>query len=63
MSSRLPREEALEKEDRIDEMKKQTKQNKTKNKQTKNKQTNSPPVPHPLQAQQTPASPYSKVAK
>ena len=46
MSSRLPRDEALEKEDRIDEMK-------------KNK--NSPPVPHLLQAQQAPALPYAKV--
>ena len=46
MSSRLPRDEALEKEDRIDEMK-----------QIKN----SPTVPHLLQAQQAPALPYAKV--
>ena len=50
MSSRLPRDEALEKEDRIDEMKKQQQQ-----------QKNSPPVPHLLQAQQAPALPYAKV--
>ena len=47
MSSRLLRNEALEKEDRIDEMK-------------KNK-NNSPPVPHLLQAQQAPALPCAKV--
>ena len=47
MSSRLPRDEALEKEDSIDEMKK--------------KKKNSPPVPHLLQAQQAPALPYAKV--
>ena len=46
MSSRLPRGEALEKEDRVDEMK---------------KIKNSPPVPHLLQAQQAPALPYAKV--
>ena len=46
MSSRLPRDEVLEKEDRIDEMK---------------KVKNSPPVPHLLQAQQAPALPYAKV--
>ena len=46
MSSRLPRDEALEKENRIDEMK---------------KIKNSPPVPHLLQAQQAPALPYAKV--
>ena len=45
MFSRLQRDEALEKEDRIDEMKKH----------------NSPPVPHLLQAQQAPALPYAKV--
>ena len=49
MSSRLPTNEALEKEDRIDEM---------KNKQQKN---NSTPVPHLLKAQQAPALPYAKV--
>ena len=46
MSSRLPRDEALEKEDRIDEMK---------------KIKNRPPVPHLLQAQQAPALPYAEV--
>ena len=46
MSSRLPRDESLEKEDRIDEIK---------------KKKNSPPVPHLLQAQQAPALPYAKV--
>ena len=46
MSSRLPRDEALEKEDRIDEMK---------------KIKNSPPLPHLLQAQQAPALQYAKV--
>ena len=46
MSSRLQRDEALEKEDRIDEMK---------------KIKNSPPVPHLLQAQQAPAVLYAKV--
>ena len=50
MSSRLPRDEALEKEDRIDEMKKK-----------KEKKKNSPPVPHLLQAQQIPVLPYAKV--
>ena len=45
MSSRLQKDEALEKGDRTDEMKK-----------TKN----SPPVPHLLQAQQAPALPYAK---
>ena len=48
MSSHLPTDEALEKEDRIDEIKKQYK-------------INSPPVPHLLQAQQAPALPYAKV--
>ena len=52
MSSRLPTDEALEKEDRIDEMKKKEKK--------KNKKTN-PPVPHLLQAQQAPALPCAKV--
>ena len=47
MSSRLQRDEALEKEDRIDEMKKHLKKNR-------------PPVPHLLQAQQAPALPYAK---
>ena len=47
MSSRLRRDEALEKEDRTDEMKK-IKQN-------------SQPVPHLLQAQQAPVLPYAKV--
>ena len=46
MSSRLQRDEALEKEDRIDEMK---------------KIKNSPPIPHLLQAQQAPVLPYAKV--
>ena len=46
MSSHLPTNEALEKEDRIDEMK---------------KIKNSPPVPHLLQAHQAPALPYTKV--
>ena len=45
MSSRLQRDEVLEK-DRIDEMK---------------KMKNSPPVPHLLQAQQVHALPYAKV--
>ena len=53
MFSRLPRDKALEKEDRIDEMKQKTKQ--------KNTQKNSPPVPHLLQEQQAPALPYIKV--
>ena len=47
MSSRLPTDEALGKEDRIDEMKKNIK--------------NSPSVPDLLQAQQAPALPYAKV--
>ena len=46
MPSRLERNEALEKEDRIDEMK---------------KIKNSPSVPHLLQAQQDLALPYAKV--
>ena len=45
ISSRLPKDEALEKEDRIDEMKKRKKK--------------SPPVPHMLQIQQPPALPYA----
>ena len=45
MSSCLPRDKALEKEDRIDEMKKK----------------NSLPIPHLLQTQQAPALPYAKV--
>ena len=49
MSSRLPRDEALEKEDRIDKMNK-----------IKKKKPNSPPVTHLLQAQQAPALPYAK---
>ena len=49
MFSRLPTDEALEKEDRIDEMKKNMK--------------NSPPVPYLLQAQQDPALPYAKVVE
>ena len=48
MSSRLPTDEALEKEDRIDEIKK------------KKKETSSP-IPHLLLAQQAPALPYAKV--
>ena len=54
MSSRLKRDETLEKEDRIDEMKK-------KKHTQKKKKNNSPPVPHLLQAQQVPALPYAKV--
>ena len=46
MSSRLPRDEALEKKDKIDEME---------------KMKNSPPIPQLLQAQQAPALPYAKV--
>ena len=46
MSSRLPRYEALEKEDRIDELKKEKKQ---------------PTSPALLQTQQAPALPYAKV--
>ena len=49
MSSCLPTDEALEKEARIDEIKK---------KQTKK---HSPPIPHLLQVQQAPALPYAKV--
>ena len=51
MSSCLQRDDALEKEDRIDEMK--------TNKQQKNKIKSR--VPHLLQAQQAPALPYAKV--
>ena len=47
MSSHLPRDEALEKEDRIDDMK---------------KIKNCPSIPHLLQAQQAPALPYAEVA-
>ena len=47
-----PRDEAFQKEDRLDKMKKQKKTKKKKN---------SPPVPHLLQAQQAPALPYAKV--
>ena len=47
MSSRLQRDEALEKEDRIDE-------------NEKKKKKHSPPVPHLLQAQQAPALPSAK---
>ena len=43
----LPTDEALEKEDRIDQIKKKIK--------------HSPPIPHLLQAQQAPALPYAKV--
>ena len=65
MSSRLPTDEALEKEDRIDEIKKQQqktkkqKKKKTKQKQKKNnkkKKKHSPSIPHLLQAQQAPAA-------
>ena len=49
MSSRLPTDEALGKEDRIAEMKK------------KQNNSNRPFVPHLLQAQQAPALPYAKV--
>ena len=52
MSSRLPRDKALEKEDTINEMKKKT---------TTTKKKYSPPFPHLLQAQQAPALPYAKV--
>ena len=52
MPSLLQRDEALEKEDRIDEMKKK-KINKIKKKKKK--------IAHPLQAQQAPALPYVKV--
>ena len=50
MSSRLPitTDEALEKEDRIDEISKQ-------------QQKHTPPIPHLLQTQKTPAQPYAKV--
>ena len=48
MSSRLPRDEALEKEDKIDEMKKTNKKS-------------SPSAPHLLQAQQVRALQYAKV--
>ena len=48
MSSHLPTDEALEKEDRIDEI-------------SKKKKKNIPPIPHLLQAQQAPALPYAKV--
>ena len=58
MSSHLPRDKALEKEDRIDEMKKQNKKQNKKKKTTKNNNNNSPPIP---QAQQAPALPYAKV--
>ena len=51
MSSRLQRNEALEKEDRTDEMKKNEKKKKKKKKT---------PVPQLLQAQQAPALPYAK---
>ena len=69
MSSRLPTDEALEKEDRIEEMKKnktkkQQQQQKNNNKKkNKKKKKNSPPVPHLLQAKQVPALPYAKVVR
>ena len=47
MSSRIPTDEALENEDRIDEIKKKIK--------------HSLPVPHLLQAQQASALPYANV--
>ena len=47
MSSRLTKDEALEKEDRINEM--------------KNEKKNQPTFPHLLQAQQAPALTYAKV--
>ena len=47
MSSHLQRDEALEKGDKIEEM--------------KNIKKNSPPIPHLLQAQQAPALPYAEV--
>ena len=49
MSSRLPTDEALEKEDRIDEIKKII------------IIKHSPPIPHLLQAQEAPALPYAEV--
>ena len=49
MSSCLPTDEALEREDRIDKI------------YQKKKKKNSPPIPHLLQAQQAPALPYAKV--
>ena len=53
MSSRPLRDEALEKEDRIEKTKKKKKKKKTLK--------NSPTFPHLLQAQQAPALPYAKV--
>ena len=66
MSSRLPTDEALEKEDRIDEIKKKkNKTEKKKKKKNNNKKTttkkHSPSNPHLLQAQQAPAIAYAKV--
>ena len=55
MSSRLPTDDALEKEDRIDEIK-EKKKTKNKTKQKKNKQKNKKQPTHP-----TPALPYAKV--
>ena len=52
MSSHLPRDEALEKEGRRDEMNK---------KKDKVKENSDPPLSHFLQAQQAPAIPYAKV--
>ena len=54
MSSRLPRYEALEKDDRIDEIKKKKKKKKRRKKKSRS-------VPHLLQAQQAPVLPYAKV--
>ena len=54
MSSRLPRDEILEMEDRLDEI---------KNNNNKKQKQNSSPVPHLLQAQQAPALPYAKVIR
>ena len=61
MSSRLLRNKALEKEDRIDEMKKQNTKTNSKKATKKKKKKKSPPIPHLLQAQQAPALPCAKV--
>ena len=50
---RLPRAEALEKEDGTNDLKKKKKK--------KKKKKPSPPIPHLLQVQQAPALPYTKV--
>ena len=59
-----PKREALEKEDRIDEMKIKKQQNKKKQQQKKKKKKkkkNSPHVLNQLQAQQVHTLPYAKV--